>query len=73
MIAVFNPSRNDFICKYDNKLVPAAKSNQITRYEEDHIGLHVKKHLIDFIMNEREINSLDQVRRDKITQEVSYV
>lgn len=72
MIAVFNPSRYDFHCNYDNKPLPPAKSLEVTRYELDYIGNHVKKHLIDFIMNEREVSSINEVKRNKIIEEVSY-
>jgi len=71
MIAVFNPSRFDFHCYYDSKPLPLAKSLEVTRYELDYIGEHVKKHLVDFIMNERGISSINKFRRNKITIELS--
>jgi regulator of sigma D len=70
MLTLWNPTKHDFTCKYDGLDCRTAKSLEYTRYDNESEWLHVRKHLIDFVVNTRGIKSTDAVAVNKIEKEV---
>ena len=68
-ITVFNPLDDDFVVNYDSKPLKAAKSLSFTDYPY-HEGLHVKKHLIQAVVNKRKIHPFDKDSLKEIEKEI---
>ena len=71
MTTLYNPSIKDFQCKYNGENLKIAKSMDFTSYENEVHGKHVRKHLIDFIVNERSIRHTDKQSINKVIQEIT--
>lgn len=72
-VTVWNPSKYGFKCKYDGNFLEEAKALEFTTYEDDVMGKHVRKHLITFIVNERNIKHTDAVMVKKVEEEIDEV
>lgn len=72
--ALYNPLNQDFYVKYDingdmNPVEFTANAMAISYFEEP-VWEHVRKHLIDHVMNFRNLNPTIPANRDGIIKEV---
>ncbi len=67
-VHLYNDSKTDFVWNFHNKPydIPAGEIGKFPF----HTGVHLKKHLIDHIVNEREINPTYEKEVQKIREEV---
>lgn len=74
-IGVYNPLKYDFNVNYDingdRKPVSFLVPSMEIVYFDPVVGEHIKKHLVDAIMNERGLNHLFPKNRDDILAEIS--
>ena len=67
-VRLFNPTTEDFNVKY------AGKTYVLKSLESDEfsyrIALHVKKHLVDFLINKREMGYVTPEERQELEKEV---
>lgn len=56
-IGVFNPLSSDFSCQFDQKEL-RVPSREIAYFSPE-LARHVKKHLYDAIINERQLNGIE--------------
>lgn len=69
---IFNPLLKDFSKMYDagdGRKEYTVKAREISEFPTP-IARHLKKHLIDFIMNEREVDPLDKASLSEIEREI---
>ena len=70
---IYNPTNRDFSCFYDrenNRTPYIIKSKTITEMPID-VADHVKKHLADFVMNERTIKTNHEDELREVMKEIS--
>lgn len=70
-IVLYNPENEDFTCTFQGKSY-TAPAHQIKEFDY-HVGKHIKKHLIDFIYQNRDMTkrTYDSVIQE-LEKEVDY-
>ena len=72
---LFNPTRNKFSVTYDTNNDGKPITYEIMPTEtadfDEPIYSHVKKHLIDFVVNERGVNPTFKLEVDSIEKEIN--
>lgn len=72
IVSVFNPTRHVFKTRYDGKELAPAEPLKFTNYPY-HLGNHVKKGLVIFVANLRNIKHTDVAAIEQIEKEISDV
>lgn len=75
-IPVYNPLVTDFIITYDinedsKPVTYTARAQEITYFDNEVVADHVKKHLVDAILNKRGVKVSWRVDRIKVLGEIS--